>query len=451
VNDSTCTRHAETHRRGTRWKRAVGGALALAGLAVAGGAVAASSFADRAGDDNAAPDISSVAIVASGEQLAVRVDTASGGSLPPNAWFNLWFDLDGNPETGDAAGDDALLRYEADGALGAFRWNGTRFEEVATTGMQGRFDGGVLHLSLPLAELGPTSSPGLLVVSARSQVVGREELVASDFAPESGRLPWSSSTPATLVDPVGDHDAAPDITTVRVDDTKDGWIRFAVSLANRSSLPIRSGMALSIDVDRRLATGDAGAELSLSVFGGEALLQRWSPRARRWVLDTPPVRIRARSGSGAVVLELHRSELGDTRGFGFRLVAAETNPASSEIVALDFAPDSGVFWRHALGPAAPLRLLAGKTTGVPASPVRGRVFTIRTPVSRSDTKRGITSGSVSCDVRSGTRSVAARGRVRDGAGQCTLVVPPDATSLVGSMTVRSAGAAVTARFRFRVD
>lgn len=426
------------------------GACTVATFAAVGTALAAASFADRAGDDNAAPDISSVAVVASAELLEIRVGVAGDGPLPANSWFNLWFDLDGNPDTGDDAGDEALVRYSADGALGFFRWNGTRFEEAATTGMQGRSEAGALLVSLPRAALGSMSAPGLLVVSARSQVVGREQLVASDFAPERGRLSWSEGEPATVADPEGDHDAAPDITTVRVDDTNDGWIRFAVSMANRGSLPVRSGVVLSIDADGRLATGDAGAELSLTFFGGEALLQRWSARARRWELDTPPVRIRARSGGGAVVLELHRSELGDARRFGFRLVSAETNPASSEIVALDFAPDSGVFWSYALGGAAPLRLVAGKTTGIPATPVRGRAFTISTPVSRSDTRRAIRTGAVACDVRSGSRSVAARGRVRDGAGQCTLVVPRDATSLSGSMTVRSAGATVTARFRFRV-
>lgn len=412
--------------------------------------MAAASFADRAGDDNAAPDISSVAIAVAGGRLEIRVGVAGERPLPANSWLNLWFDLDGDADTGDAAGDDALVRYTADGALGSYRWSGDRFEEVATTGMQARFEAGALDVSLPLAALGSVSSPGLLVVSARAQVVGREQLVASDFAPESGRLRWTESEPATLADPVGDHDAAPDITTVRVDDAKDGWIRFVVSMGNRSSLPIRSGVVLSIDADGRLATGDAGAELSLSLFGGEALLQRWNARARRWQLDAPPVRIRARTGGGAVVLEIHRSELGDARRFGFRLVGVETNPASSEIVALDFAPDSGVFWMYTLGNATALRLVAGKTTGVPARPVRGRSFTIRTPVSRSDTRRAITSGTVACDVRSGSRSVAAEGRVRDGAGQCTLVVPGDATSLSGSMTVRSAGATVTARFRFRV-
>jgi hypothetical protein len=412
--------------------------------------VAAASFTDRAGDDNAAPDITSVAVAVSGEQLEIRVAVAGARPLPANSWFNVWFDLDGNPDTGDAAGDDALVRYAADGTLGYFRWNGARLEEAATTGMQGRFEAGSLLVSLPRAALGVVSSPGLLVVSARAQVVGREQLVASDFAPESGRLPWSDAEPATVADPEGDHDAAPDIATVRVDDTKDGWVRFTVSMANRVSLPLRSGMVVSIDADRRLTTGDAGAELTLSLFGGEALLQRWNARTRRWVLDAPPVRIRARSGGGTVVFELHRSELGDSRRFGFRLVSVETNPASSEIVALDFAPDSGVFWAYTLGRAATFRLVAGKTTGVPAAPVRGRAFTIRTPVSRSDTRRAITAGTVSCDVRAGSRRVAAQGRVRDGAGQCTLVVPGDATSLSGSLTVRSGGAAVTARFRFRV-
>lgn len=370
--------------------------------------------------------------------------------LPTSSWVNLWFDVDGDERTGDEAGDEVLVRRTADGRVALYRWGGSRLEEASAQGIASSLDGRSLRVSVPLVALGTLTSPGLLVVTAREQVVGREQLIASDFAPESGRIGWSSSGRTVVPDPEGDHDAAPDIGIVRVSDERDGWVRFVVSTPNRPVLPSRSAIVLSIDTDGRLATGDAGAELTFSTLGGEVLLERWNPRTRRWTIDTPPAQVRARSGPGAVTMEIHRDELGDVSRIGFRLVAAAFNPSVGALVAVDFAPDSGLFWSYALARAAPFRLVAGKTTASPQLPVRGRALTIRTPVTRSDTRRAISSGTVTCDVRSGATRVPARGRVQGGAGLCTLVVPRDATSIGGSMTVRSAGAQVTARFRFRV-
>ncbi|MDW8339544.1 MAG: hypothetical protein RMM28_10445, partial [Thermoleophilia bacterium] len=301
----------------------------------------------------------------------------------------------------------------------------------------------------PLVALGERTSPGLLVVSARAQVVGQEQLIASDFAPESGRIRWSISERTVASDAEGDHDAAPDLETVRVSDARDGWVRFLIATPNRPALPSRSAVVLSIDTDGRLATGDAGAELTFSTFAGEVLLQRWNARRQRWEIARPPARIRARSGGGTVTMEIHRRELGDVSRFGFRLVSADFNLATGGLVAVDFAPDNGLFWSYALARAA-FRLVAGRTTASPTPPVRGQAMTIRTPVTRSDTRRGITSGTVACDVRSGATRVPARGSVRGGAGLCALLVPRDAISIGGSMTIRSVGAEVRARFRFRV-
>jgi hypothetical protein len=71
---------------------------------------------------------------------------------------------------------------------------------------------------------------------------------------------------------------------------------------------------------------------------------------------------------------------------------------------------------------------------------------------RSDTARGLASGSVACDVRVAGRPVRATGRVRAGLASCSLLVPESAagTALRGSMTVRSGGKSVVARFAFAV-
>ena len=93
------------------------GALALGSVALA-----AASFSDRAGDNNAAPDVTSVTVSESAAGIATIVVAVSNYSaLPPNSWFNLWFDLDNNPNTGDD-GDEALVRYFDDGGIRFHRW-----------------------------------------------------------------------------------------------------------------------------------------------------------------------------------------------------------------------------------------------------------------------------------------------------------------------------------------
>ena len=51
-----------------------------------------------------------------------------------NSWVNLWFDVDSDPRTGDG-GDEALVRYEADGSLELFAWNGSRLVQGSTAGV----------------------------------------------------------------------------------------------------------------------------------------------------------------------------------------------------------------------------------------------------------------------------------------------------------------------------
>ena len=70
------------------------GLLAAAALALAGGALSAGSFSDPPGDDNAAPDITSVSVSESspGVVTVAVTTTSSELALPRNAWFNLWFE-----------------------------------------------------------------------------------------------------------------------------------------------------------------------------------------------------------------------------------------------------------------------------------------------------------------------------------------------------------------------
>jgi len=419
-------------------------------LVFAAAALADASFSDAQGDNNAAPDVTSVTVSESADGTITMVVTlANYQALPPNSWVNLWFDLDNNQRTGDA-GDEALVRYVSNGTIDFFLWNGSELVSRPPAGMTGGFEAGILTVTAPKSALGSPASFGVLAVTSREQQLGEDELVASDYAPDRGRSPFVAPAQLVFPDPQGDEDAAPDITGVRVSDAKDGWISFAISTPNYVTLPVDTVLLLGIDRDGRPSTGDDGAEVLVTNIGGEVILERWNAREREWIEDDSPTRVRARNGGGVVTLDVHRSELDDVARFGFSLISADIDTFAESVLALDFMPDDQSFLRYTLVNKPALRLIGGQTFGTPGSPRAGRPFTVNLPVRRSDTGRAITSGTVTCNVTAGGKRVPAVGKVRAGGGQCSLVVPETAALVRGSMTVRSGGKSLSARFSFRV-
>ena len=427
------------------------GVLAAAALLLAGAALSAGPYSDSAGDDNAAPDITSVSVSeASPGAVIVTVKTSNELALPRNAWFNLWFDLDTDRETG-VVGSDALVRYLPNEAPELHIWNGSTLVRQPATDVTGVYENGVLTMSIPDAALGRNGSFGISVVSARRQLVGAAAFTASDFAPNVGHFTWSGSAPEAFADPGNDHEAAPDITATQVTDSKDEWLRFAISTPNYETLGDQTLVVLSIDTDNRSATGEYGAEVTISSSGGKVQLFRWDA-SREWVKDDPATRVRSRNAAGVVTFEVHRSALGNPKRVGFRVTSASIDSSTGRAVAFDQAPNSSPFWRYALTNIPAVRLVAGKAFGTPASARAGAPFAVSLPVRRSDTGRRITSGSVVCHVRVGGKKVRAMASIVAGSGRCSFVVPASAAdkTVRGSITVLVNGKSVTADFRYTV-
>lgn len=254
---------------------------------------------------------------------------------------------------------------------------------------------------------------------------------------------------ATFADTPGDHETAPDIAGVRVSDSADGWIRFDVRTPNIATL--RSGMlvAIRIDKDRRFATGPNGTDVVVAFSDAEARLQTWVDG--RWVIETPQPTIRARNARGLLSVEVHRSALEVVGAFRFSLAAALVDRNTGRGLALDLAPTGRWFWPYTLSHGEFLRLAAGRATGSPSRPRGGQPFTVGARVTRTDTKRAIASGRISCSMRADGRAMRAAGRIVAGRATCTVVVPNQARAVSGSMTVRAHGATVTKQFAFRVD
>ena len=176
---------------------------------------------------------------------------------------------------------------------------------------------------------------------------------------------------------------------------------------------------------------------------------RWSASEQDFVVTRTGAR--ARSAGGVVTFDVPRTLLDDVASFDFYVVSGDSDP-DDEDNAIDLAPNGDRWWRYALANKPPLHLIADDARGVPARPRAGGAFSVVVPVRRSDTARGITSGSATCSVRIAGKPVQAAGKVAAGTGRCTLRVPTDTrgTALRGSIVVRSAGKSVTTRFSFPV-
>jgi hypothetical protein len=421
-------------------------------LGFAGLALGASSYSDPAGDDNAAPDVTSVAVAKGADgMVTVTVAVANFQTLPLDTWFNVWFDLDSNQATG-SDGDEALVRFNANGGIDFEFWSGSQLVERPATGMAGRFEAGVLTLTAPESAFGGVASFGVLVVSARAQALGDDELISSDFAPDDGRSAFTGTAQVSFPDSGGDHDAAPDITAIRVSDTKDGWINFAISTPNYATLPGNSVLLLGIDRDNRPSTGDEGMELVITSIEGEGILERWDQTARRWRNDAGPTRVRVRKAGNVVTVGIHSSELENTTRFGFAVTAVDFDVDEEVALGVDFAPDEVAFFRYTLANRPALTLTATRLFASPTRPHAGRPFTVSLVVRRSNTNRGITSGNVTCRVLVGGKRIQARGSVVGGAARCSMAVPATAEGarLRGTITVSVQGKSVAANFAYVV-
>ena len=321
-----------------------------------------------------------------------------------------------------------------------------------TDGVSGSFAAGVLTVSVPRVAAGLSDAFGILAVSSRGQVIGGDELVASDFAPDAGRSAYSGPAAAAFPDAANDHDAAPDVAAIRVSDAKNGWITFAITTPNYATLPSESALILTIDTDADQRTGDAGAEARITAFGGEISLERWSSRAREWEADELPTRARYRNAGNVVTIDVHRSELANMRRFGFALLSVDVDSAALEVLAVDVSPDNGSYWRYALTNVPALRLVPTRLFATPSRPTAAKPFTVNLAVRRSDTNRPVTTGSVACRVVVAGKKVAARGTISGGAGHCSFTVPADARGarVRGTITVRSGGKTISADFAYVV-
>ena len=373
-------------------------------------AVAAAHHRDQPGDNNAAPDITSVTVAESADGVvAVTVAVANYRALPFESWINVWFDLDNNPRTGDG-GDEVLVQFNDDGGIRYQRWVRSELVRRPATGMTGAFSAGALTLNVPKTALDGAARFGVLAVGSRGQDDGEgDQRVSADYAPNRGRAQYSAPDPLTIGDASGDHQAAPDLTDVVVSDDASGRVRFAVSTPSHARLTTGTWVELDVDVDRHRSTGDDGVDAYVTIEGSQVTAARWSAEEEEY-RRVRASGVTARSTGGVVTFVVPRRFLDNVATFGFYLVSGHFS--GDDNVATDVAPNGDAWWRYTLTHKPPLSLAAGTPRGIPRRAVAGKRF-----------------------------------------ATCSFGVPGDAAgaTIRGSMTVHSTGEAVKAPFTFPVN
>ena len=248
---------------------------------------------------------------------------------------------------------------------------------------------------------------------------------------------------------------APDITSVEVSNATNGVITFRVRIANHTTLPPRSRLAVLFDLDRRQETGFTGFEYAFSHEiddAGQARLkfERWDEPSFEFVL-LPTTGLVSEFSGGVYTLQIPRERLQNTLLFEFGMYAAALNLAAPNKSAVDDAPNTELWSYELVGLPAP-RLSTQRLLMRPARPIAGRSFTVQALVRRSDSGETVTSGSVSCTARVGTARLRARGGFGEGRAQCVVAVPRNAKgrTLRGTLTVRAAGATLSRPFSYRI-
>jgi hypothetical protein len=432
-------------------------ALAAVGLVAAVAAYADASFSDPPGDANEAPDIASVTIEDPGAaRVTVSVSFANFRALPPDSRVMLRFDLDEDEETG-AEGDEIVVRYSSDGTLQFLRWDGSVLVPLPTTGMSATFSDGVLAYTIERQLLGGATSFGLVAVATRSQQAGAGVVTATDFAPADGRHVFAAPGTVSYPDPDGDHDVAPDITSIAVVDTSDGTITFRLTTANYTTLPPDKLIGIGIDLAGRPDRDDG---LFLGYLSGSRTVEVDREEDGILAPAEPPFRVSGSHEEGVLTFSVHRSELDGAAAFGFGVVSADlVGPGESEgqefegeVEALDSAPDDlSALFSYRLANPGPVRLRAGAVSGSRA-PRAGRPFTVGVMVRRLDTYRVVRSGAVTCRASVGGKRVRASGRFRGSRAECKLQIPArrSASVLRGTIAVRVGGASHRSTFRYVV-
>jgi hypothetical protein len=265
----------------------------------------------------------------------------------------------------------------------------------------------------------------------------------------------SASGSASLSDPAGDANGAPDITTVVIsDDAATGMVQFTVTASGEMTIDqvVEPEVNVFIDTDRNPATGTpAGHQFDGSLPGGDyrlsyerstdapggSFFEAWNGTSWKDVTESATMSS-SRSGD-TFTWRLSKSDLGVTGSdFDFYLTGEIFNADTTDR-AVDLAPDNGA-WSYTLSSTTTatttttttttttsvLKPLIGKPTTTPGKAIAGQRLTVIFPVTRSDAGAPLTSGKMICDPSVQGKVITHAESFKGGIARLSFTIPTNA-------------------------
>jgi hypothetical protein len=303
------------------------------------------------------------------------------------------------------------------------------------------------------------------VITGLRVVLGSALVLTAGFAAAASGSPNRPTTNgATFVDGRGEDPGSPDITAVLVSNDDTGRLTFRVETPSHQALTedMRIRVWLS-DADPTTGLSEGGADYFILVDAyllglGKAALYlcdgmvcspsrpaatslRFSyASGPRFTLDATELGIDTRLGS-ATRLDVSVSAYSDVAydpALGFDLSHAH----------FDFAPEGNTYFTY-LVRFGPSRLTVRGVALEPSAPRAGRPFVVRLAATRDDTGAAVTSGTVACTARIGSRAIRVRSHGFAGRyAVCRYALPVAARGarISGTIAVTFAGRTVTRPF-----
>ena len=222
-----------------------------------------------------------------------------------------------------------------------------------------------------------------------------------------------------FTDPAGDAGGSPDLTEVTVANDAEGRIVFRVAFAGGAPLPRAGDVAIFVDADKDVSTGESGRDYRIVLNGLETWsFSRWDGFEWRLV---PALTGRAYFLPGAVMFAVDRSELGGTTSFELFVLSGLYE--NGELVAADGGEAD---WTYETV-AKTLALKATPVVAVTRGGARaGRVFLAGYTFARADSPEPASGTRTTCVATVAARRIAARVSQAADTAAC-LVTPPKAS------------------------
>jgi hypothetical protein len=276
-------------------------------------------------------------------------------------------------------------------------------------------------------------------------------------------VPGGASNTATYEDSTGENPAAPDITTIVVSNDDAGMITFKINIPNRPQLTRDILVDMLVDTDANPTTGDPenlGADYAIELFLGEVALFKWDGTGLTRRVGDPPATTLVYSWAGGVTIKISAAELGNTKKFGFGVIALSGVVYDDTTGNIDFTNavgDAAPGGLAGLYPyevkTAPTRLVFKSLRTTPTAPKAGKTFTVSLSATRSDTGAAIVNGEVDCAAKVGGKTLKPKSEKFVGRqAVCVFKIPADAAgkTIRGTIKIVFEGKKLTRPFTGKI-